>query len=53
LTSTSEEEVKEFCCGKMAAYKIPKHVLLVGAIPRTDVGKVEKGSLKEEVIKQL
>lgn len=43
--SLSQSEVREFCAGKIAAYKIPKYTLLVDDIPRTNTGKIEKRTL--------
>ena len=44
----SEEEIIEYCQGKLAHYKIPKIVEFVGEIPKTDVGKVSRRELREE-----
>jgi len=44
----SEEEVIEFCKGKLAKYKIPKRVAFVEALPRTATGKILKKELKAQ-----
>lgn len=44
----SEEEILEYCQGKLAHYKIPKIVEFIGEIPKTDVGKVSRRELREE-----
>jgi long-chain acyl-CoA synthetase len=44
----SEEEIIEYCQGKLAHYKIPKIVEFVGEIPKTDIGKVSRRELREE-----
>jgi fatty-acyl-CoA synthase len=44
----TEEEVIEFCRGKLARYKIPKSVVLVEALPRTAAGKVLKRELRKK-----
>lgn len=44
----SEEEVIEFCRGKLAKYKIPKRVAFVEALPRTATGKILKKELKAQ-----
>jgi long-chain acyl-CoA synthetase len=44
----SEEDIKEYCKGKLAPYKIPKIVEFIGEIPKTDVGKVSRRELREE-----
>ena len=41
----SISEIRTFCTGKIAAYKVPKYALLVDEIPRTNTGKIEKRTL--------
>jgi acyl-CoA synthetase (AMP-forming)/AMP-acid ligase II len=43
----SLEDVKLFCRGQLAGYKIPKAIKLVNAIPRNETGKVIKRELRE------
>jgi fatty-acyl-CoA synthase len=43
----SQDEVIEFCQGKMAKYKIPKSVVFLDALPRTAAGKVLKRELRD------
>lgn len=43
----TEEEVQEFCRGKIARYKIPKHVFFVDDFPKTASGKIQKYKLRE------
>jgi fatty-acyl-CoA synthase len=43
----SEEEVIEFCQGKLAKFKIPKSVVFLDLLPRTAAGKVLKRELRE------
>jgi long-chain acyl-CoA synthetase len=45
---TSEQEIIEYCKGKMAAYKIPKIIEFVGEIPKTDIGKVSRREIRTE-----
>ena len=44
----TEDEVVEFCQGKLARYKIPKSVVFVDSLPRTAAGKVLKRELRVE-----
>jgi fatty-acyl-CoA synthase len=44
----SEEELKEFCQGKLARYKIPKQVIFADSLPYSAYGKVEKAKLREK-----
>lgn len=41
------EDVKDFCKGKIARYKIPKYVFFVDSFPLTGSGKIQKYKLKE------
>lgn len=42
----SYDDLKTWCTDKMSAYKIPKEIKLVDALPRNAMGKVTKTSLK-------
>ena len=44
--SLSFDELKTWCDGKMSAYKIPKNLHLLDALPRNAMGKVTKPALK-------
>jgi len=46
-------QVAEFCRGKIASYKIPRHVLVVDSLPMTGSGKVQKVKLREEAWRRL
>lgn len=39
------EEIRRFCKGKLAAYKIPSEMEIIGSIPRSPVGKVLRREL--------
>jgi len=45
----SEEEIIEFCRENLAHYKVPKIIEFRGELPKTDVGKVSRRELREEV----
>jgi fatty-acyl-CoA synthase len=45
--SLTEEEVKEFCRGQIARFKIPKYIFFVNDYPMTASGKIQKYKLKE------
>jgi fatty-acyl-CoA synthase len=49
----TEEEVREFCKGKIANYKIPKYVRFVDSYPMTASGKIQKFKLREMAIREL
>jgi fatty-acyl-CoA synthase len=44
----TEREVADHCRGRIASYKIPRHVFLVAEFPITGSGKVQKSKLREE-----
>src|SRR5262249_23603722 len=43
----SEEEVKAYCRGRIAHYKVPRYVVFVDEYPTTVTGKVQKFKLRE------
>lgn len=46
-TSLSEEDIKEFCRGKISRHKIPKYVFFIDEYPMTASGKIQKYKLRE------
>jgi fatty-acyl-CoA synthase len=49
----SVEQIREFCAGKIAHYKVPRYVALVDGFPMTVTGKVQKYKLREQAIAEL
>jgi long-chain acyl-CoA synthetase len=43
------EDVREFCRGELAPYKVPKHVEFRSELPKTPVGKVLRKDLRAQV----
>jgi fatty-acyl-CoA synthase len=43
----TESEVITHCKGKIASFKIPRHVIFVDSLPMTTTGKVQKAKLRE------
>jgi fatty-acyl-CoA synthase len=43
------QEVREFCRGQIAHFKIPRYVRFVAAFPLTANGKVQKYQLREHM----
>jgi fatty-acyl-CoA synthase len=43
----TEDQVKHFCCGQIAHYKVPRYVVFVDEYPTTVTGKVQKYRLRE------
>ena len=48
-----EEEIREFCKGKIAHYKIPRYVKMTAEFPMTVTGKVQKFRMREMAIEEL
>jgi fatty-acyl-CoA synthase len=51
--TVTASELTEYCRGKIANYKIPRHVLFVDEFPTTGSGKVQKVKLREEARRRL
>ncbi|MDY0268921.1 AMP-binding protein [Trichloromonas sp.] len=51
--SCNEEEIKDFCRGRIANYKIPHYVKFVDEYPMTASGKIQKFKLREMAIREL
>ncbi|KQQ96466.1 AMP-binding protein [Massilia sp. Leaf139] len=49
----SEDEIREFCKGQIAHYKIPRHVRFVTSFPMTVTGKIQKYLLRQQVTTEL
>ncbi|MBR5936276.1 MAG: AMP-binding protein [Bacteroidaceae bacterium] len=47
----TEDEVRDWCRGKIARYKIPKYVFFVKEYPLTGSGKIQKFKLRELSLK--
>jgi fatty-acyl-CoA synthase len=51
--SPSEEEIRQFCRGKLAHYKVPRYVKFVTAFPQTVTGKIQKFKMREQMCCEL
>ena len=51
--SCSEEEIREFCRGQIAHYKIPRYIRFVKEYPMTITGKVQKFAMRDKMIEEL
>jgi len=52
-TTLSEDELKAFCQGKIAHFKIPQYIRFVSEFPMTVTGKVRKIEMREKSIADL
>ena len=51
--SVTGDELRAFCKGKIATYKIPRYWKFVDAFPMTVTGKVQKYKMREQAIAEL
>ena len=51
--SATPEEIREFCKGQIAHYKVPRYVEFVDDFPMTVTGKIQKFAMREETIGKL
>src|SRR3954453_12257541 len=51
--SVSEDDVREFCSGNLAHFKVPRYVLVVDEFPMTVTGKIQKFKIREVSIERL
>jgi fatty-acyl-CoA synthase len=52
-SSLTGEEVREFCTGKIAHYKVPRYVRVTEEFPMTVTGKVQKFKMRDTSISEL
>ena len=48
-----EEEIRDFCKGKIAHYKIPRYIKMATEFPMTVTGKIQKFKMREMAIDEL
>jgi len=51
--TATEQEVRDFCRGQIAHYKIPRYVRFVPELPRTVTGKAQKFAMREAMMREL
>ncbi len=51
--TTTPEDLRGFCRGTIAHYKVPRHVIACDDFPMTVTGKVQKYRLRELAVEQL
>jgi fatty-acyl-CoA synthase len=49
----TENEVREYCAGKIAHFKIPRHICFVPDFPMTVTGKVQKFLIRKNMMERL
>lgn len=51
--TATEDEIREFCKGRIAHYKVPKYIRFVAGFPMTVTGKVQKFRIRDEMKQRL
>jgi fatty-acyl-CoA synthase len=51
--AVTDADVLAQCKGRIASFKIPRHVIFVDEFPMTSSGKIQKVKLREEALKRL
>ncbi|HMN73504.1 MAG TPA: AMP-binding protein, partial [Rhodoblastus sp.] len=49
----TEEEVRDFCKGQIAYYKIPRYIKFVDGFPMTVTGKIQKFLIRDQMKQEL
>ncbi|MFT3812650.1 MAG: AMP-binding protein [Acidovorax sp.] len=49
----TEDEVRDFCKGQIAHYKVPRYIQFVTAFPMTVTGKIQKFKIREAMVERL
>ncbi len=49
----TEQEIRDYCKGKIAHFKIPQHVWFVDEFPMTVTGKLQKFRMRERALEKL
>jgi len=49
----AEADVRTFCEGQIARYKIPRHIRFVADYPMTVTGKVQKFAMRQQMMQEL
>ena len=49
----TEDDVVGYCKGKVASFKIPRHVIFIDELPMTASGKIRKVELREDAVNRL
>jgi fatty-acyl-CoA synthase len=51
--SLTPDELRDYCRGQIATYKIPRHIRFTTEFPMTVTGKVQKFRIREQMIEEL
>jgi fatty-acyl-CoA synthase len=51
--AATEEEIRDFCRGKIAHYKVPRYVKFTDGFPMTVTGKIQKFKMRQAAVEEL
>jgi fatty-acyl-CoA synthase len=51
--AATDQDIRDFCSGRIAQHKIPRYVKFVGEFPLTVTGKVQKFIMREQMCAEL
>jgi fatty-acyl-CoA synthase len=51
--TVTPDDVRDFCAGRIAHFKVPRHVLVVDEFPMTVTGKIQKYKLRDQATDEL
>ncbi|HLI36744.1 MAG TPA: AMP-binding protein, partial [Streptosporangiaceae bacterium] len=51
--SLTEDEVRDYCRGKLAHFKVPRYIRFTDSFPMTVTGKIQKFRMREQSIAEL
>ena len=52
-SSVTSQQIRDYCKGKIARYKIPQYIKFVDSYPMTITGKIQKYKIREIAIQEL
>jgi fatty-acyl-CoA synthase len=51
--AATDEEIRSYCQGRIAHYKVPRHIRFVPEFPATVTGKPQKFAMREQMMREL
>ena len=51
--TATEDEIRDFCQGQIATFKIPRYIRFVTEFPMTVTGKIQKFRMREQMLSEL
>ena len=51
--AATADEIRDYCRGQIATYKIPRYIRFTTEFPMTVTGKIQKFRMREQMMKEL